>query len=166
MTLILGEQEYCYKLAHYLTKELNEAYGRERQKNPSLPNVYIVRSFRSYDDLGVPLSEFPLLKVYRNTDSFKPGTLFRGPCQGTITYSVSYPNLKELPDLMYWVSWQINKGLLKFFEDPLHQTPNKNLQNNFSSQYLISANEVTNAVYPFLRFTFNFFDYYSPDKIS
>lgn len=153
MALILGSSEYCLKLANYLRDYLNKSYAEQVLVNTELPSSIVVRSIRNYDDPHVPLSEFPLLKVYRNQDQFDRNGLSRN-VNATITYSVSYPNLDELPDLLYWASYVINKALVQFnYEHQLLELPSPNI-----SQYMLTVNEVTQAVYPFLRFQIRFLD--------
>jgi hypothetical protein len=156
MATILGNQEYCSKLAKYLADYLNQSYANEVTKNTELPSGIIVRSTRNWDDPSVPLSQFPLLKVYRNSDTFDRGGLSRDTT-ATITYSVSYPNLETLPDLLYWASYVINKGLIRY------QYTNKSLidfpsEQSNQAQYLLTVSESSNAVYPFLRFQIRFLD--------
>lgn len=153
MALILGQTERCLKLASYLRDYLNQSYSNQVLVNTDLPEGIVVRSIRNYDDPHVPLSEFPLLKVYRNQDQFDRGGLSRNT-SATITYSVSYPNLEELPDLLYWASYVVNKGLIQYNYETQHlELPSPNI-----SQYLLTVNEITQAVYPFLRFQIRFLD--------
>ena len=156
MVLILGANEYCNKLANYLRDYLNLAYSKEVANNTDLPSGIVVRSTRNWDDPSVPLSEFPLLKVYRNSETFDRGGLSRDTT-ATITYSVSFPNLEELPDLLYWVSYVLNKGLIQY------QLENKSLvdfpsETTNVAQYLLTASDFNNAVYPFLRMQIRFLD--------
>jgi hypothetical protein len=164
--LILGEKEYCYKLGSFLTDELNQAYERLRLRRPTeLPKSIVVKTFRNFDDVNVPLSEFPLLKVYRSSEMFRPGTSFRD-VTGTITYSVSYPDLRTLPDLLYWVSYKLHYLMEKYDLTVNEGLPQRDIQQNHNTQYLLTANELSQPIYPFLRFSFQFPDYYSQELQS
>ena len=161
MNVLLTENTYCRKLATYLLTFLNEQFEKEIATSSGTvdENTICVRSFRDFDDFSVPLSEFPLLKVYPNRDIYKKGTPFR-IVTGTITYSVSYPNLKVLPNLLSWVSYQINLGLLHYSKEDQHLLPPPNNE-SYVAEYLLSANELTNTVYSFLRFSFQYKDFVS-----
>lgn len=156
MSNFLTRPNSTQKLANYLQTFLNGQFDKEIEvSNNSIPdNTIIIRSVKNYDAIGIPLSEFPLLKVYKNRDIFKKGTLFR-TSQASVTYSVSYPQLEILPNLLDWMSYQINLGLMTYerTEQDLLPPPNNE---GYVGEYLLSANELTQAVFPFLRFNINF----------
>jgi hypothetical protein len=156
MASILTNPNSTQKLANYLKTFINERFAEEiALPNSGIPSgTTVIKSVRNYDDPSVPLSDFPLLKVYKNRDIFRKGTLFRNT-QGTITYAVSYPQLQVLPNLLDWLSYQINNGLLNYemAENDLLPPPN---DEGYVGEFLISANELTREVHPFLRFQINF----------
>ena len=156
MSNFLTRPNSTQKLANYLKTFLNEQFEKEIAMSGGTigSDTIIVRSFKNYDAINVPLSEFPLLKVYKNRDIFKKGTLFR-TSQGTITYSVSYPQLEVLPNLLDWMSYQINLGLMTYemAENDLLPPPNNE---GYVADFLLSANEQTQQVFPFIRFNINF----------
>jgi hypothetical protein len=154
--MILGENEYCYKLAKYLQDYLNLSFSKLSETRDDLTNQIVVRSIRNWDDPGISVKEFPCLKVYRNNDSFDRGGNSRTSL-GTITYSVSYANLKEIPDLMYWVSYKLNQGLNQFHYETKSFVDFPPKQGNQAS-YLLTASEFTQSIYPFLRFQIRFLD--------
>lgn len=161
--LVLGDKEFCYDLAQYLRDRLNERYQEERDKNTSLPDIIVVKNIRNFDDINIPLSEFPLLKVYRTSESYRPGTLYT-TCRAAITYSVTYPDLKTLPDLMYWMSKQINFLIHEYNKSRKQLLPSKIQNQNYSAQYSLMANDLSQAVYPFLRFDIGFEDLYQNEN--
>jgi hypothetical protein len=156
MSNFLTRPNSTQKLANYLKTFLNEQFEKEILASGGTigSDTIIIRSVRNVDAINVPLSEFPLLKVYKNRDIFKKGTLFR-TSQGTITYSVSYPQLEVLPNLLDWMSYQINLGLMTYemAENGLLPPPNNE---GYVAEYLLSANEQLNVVFPFIRFNINF----------
>lgn len=156
MSNFLLQPSSTKRLAVYLKDFLNTQFQEEIKASNGTINssVIVVRSYRGYDDFNVPLTEFPLLKVYKNRDIFKRNTLFRSSL-GAITYSVNYPDLEILPNLLDWVGFQINKGLLNYehAEHDLLPPPNNT---GYSCEYLLSFNEMTQQVYPFLRFNLEF----------
>lgn len=157
---LLGSEEYCSHLAHFLKDELNGAYAILRGIKPSLPEGLVVRSVRNYDAVNIPLSEFPLLKVYRTSDVFFPGTT-KCRTSGAITYSLSYPQLDALPDLLYWVSKILNYSLLKYSRTHKAAVPSNNIT-PYRTDYLLTVNEQQQVAYPFLRMGFEFLDTNDP----
>lgn len=125
------------KIGQVLVKKLNE-------------KQFIVNTYRTYDALNVPLSDFPLLCVYRITDTYRPFTLLSN-CYGVITYSLSYPQLNDLPGVLKYVADTINVALI---ENELELPPNRT--GGYRAEYRLMKNDVIQSVYPFLRFTFGF----------
>jgi len=162
MTLSLYTDEGCKHLADYLREKLNEAHieflntsdeiGEVAPKAPQQNPEPIVRSTRSYDALNVPLSEFPLIKVYRQDDSFRAGTIYF-ESSVVITYNAAYPDIERLPGLLHWVSVNVNSILIAYaLEFPL-KMPLDVRQRGNRAEYRLMTNSITNSVYPFLRFT-------------
>jgi hypothetical protein len=151
---MLYPNEYCRYLSLYLKDYLNSEYAQARLENPSLPDALIVRTAKEYDAINIPLSEFPLLKVYRGRDSYRKGTTIKD-VSATLTYSLSYPELDVLPDLLTWVSEKLNYAFMAFQRDEKSLLYTQN-PSPLSVQYLLMANEQTRTVYPFLRADFTF----------
>jgi hypothetical protein len=153
--LILGtENEYCYLLANFLRDSLNLKYQAMVDKNPSLPKRVVVRGIRNYDDPSVTITEFPLLKVFRNQDVFDGVTPYR-TTSATITYSTSYSDLEELPDLLYWVGFVLQQSFSEFKYTANDAFDLRNRQ-SFTVQYLLT--QVGNTIYPSLRANITFKD--------
>lgn len=156
---LLGENEYCLKLASFLRDFINREYVKARTLNPELQEGLIVRNIRNYDAVNVPLSEFPLLKVYRLRDTFKRATETTDPTNAAITFSVAYPDLDKLPDLLYWVGKKINLALHSYSKSNLYLLPPPQDRNgDYTVEYLLTANEQLQVVYPFLRVAIQFKD--------
>jgi hypothetical protein len=156
MSSILTAPNATQKLADFLKTFLNEQFAKEiaASGNDIPANTQVVKTALNWDAPSTPLSDFPLLKVYKNNDFYKKGTLFR-ESTGTIVYCVSYPQLTVLPNLMDWVSFTLNKGLLYYdkAEQDLLPPPNSDV---YTCDYLIMVNDAINAVYPFLKFNIRF----------
>lgn len=162
MTTSLYVDDGCKHLADYLKEELNKAYinflNTSEEIEEFAPNAAqqnpepIVRSTRFYDSLNVPLSEFPLLKVYRQNEDFRAGTIY-SESDVVITYNASYPNVDRLPGLLHWVAININSILLAYTLDFPLKSPLNVRQRGYRADYRLMTNTVTNSVYPFLRFT-------------
>ena len=157
-TFLLGENEYCRRLALFLRDYINERYQELRKEKPDLPEGLIVRNTRNYDAVNVPLSEFPLLKVYRLRDRFKRGSTTTDPTDAAITFSVAYPDLDRLPDLLYWIGKQINLGLHSYQRSTNHLLPPAQDNRDYTVEYLLTANEQLQVVFPFLRVQIQFKD--------
>ncbi len=125
------------KIAVHVMNQLNLAYPQQK----------VVQSYRTYDAYNVPTSDYPLIKVFRVTDTFKKGTTSRSS-RAVISYSLVLPDQEHLAPIMSWVSFQINKALLNsewrvcVFHEEAGDT----------AEYRIMLNEVGNPVYSFLRF--------------
>ena len=160
--LILGEHEYCQRLADHIRDSVNTQYFRIVEQRQALDPLtsfskkIVIQTTRNFDDPSVPLSAFPLLKVFRNQDTFDGVTPYR-MTSATISYSVAYPDLQELPDLLYWASWAINTALVEWSYDHNDTFDLKN-NNRRNFQYLLTVNEVTQAIYPFIRASIMFKD--------
>lgn len=158
MVTILGNSEYCLRLATYLSDFLNKEYVEERRKNPLLPDVTIVKTVKNYDSIVNNMAEFPLLKIYRSQDTFKKGTNYRISTV-TLTYALSYPQLETIGDTLYWISYKINEGLLNWDIEVKGEFYKTNPEPPNIS-YMINASELLNTVYYFLRCSFRIRDSY------
>ena len=155
---LLGEDEYCRKLACFLRDFINEKYKEAQEENTDLPEGLIIRNIRNYDAVNVPLAEFPLLKVYRLRDRFKRASETTDPTDAAITYSVAYPDLDKLPDLLYWMGRQINLGLHSYQRRDKSLLPPAQDNRDYTVEYLLTANEQLQVVFPFLRIQIQFKD--------
>ena len=157
-TYLIGEKEYCYKLAVFLRDFINAEYNKARDNNPNLPEGTIIRNIRNYDAVNVPLSDFPLLKVYRLRDRFARASYVTDPTDAAITFSVAYPDLDRLPDLLYWMGRKLNRGLHSYAKQDLQLLPPPQDNRDYTVEYLLTANEQMQVVYPFLRIQIQFKD--------
>jgi hypothetical protein len=157
-TYLIGQEEYCYKLAVFLRDYINTKYNEAREVNPELPEGTIIRNIRNYDAVNIPLSDFPLLKVYRLRDTFKRASFTTDPTDAAITFSVAYPDLDRLPDLLYWMGRQLNMALHSYAKRDLHLLPPPQDNRDYVVEYLLTANEQMQVVYPFLRIQIQFKD--------
>jgi hypothetical protein len=155
---LIGENEYCLKLARFLRDFVNNEYVKLRETRPELKDGLVIRNIRNYDAVNIPLSEFPILKVYRLTDTFKRATETTDFTTGAITYSVVYPDLDKLPDLLYWIGRKLNIGLHSYSRRDLNLQPPPQENRDYTVNYLLTANEQMQVVYPFLRIQFQFKD--------
>lgn len=156
MSNVLTADNSTSKLATFLRTFLNTQFAKEIvASNGEIPsNTVVIRGVTNWDDPSTPLTDFPLLKVYKNTDNFRKGTTFR-ESNGAVVYCISYPQLNVLPNLLDWMAYQINLGLLTYERTEQDIFPPIN-NSGYVAQYLISVNEATQSIYPFLRFDINF----------
>lgn len=133
-------------LAEYLFEYINKEYFAFIEANPGLKQTLgevAVRTYRTYDAYDPPNTGFPLLKVYRVNDMWKPGKLTR-TSNVSISYSLVVPQQDKLMPFLNWVSYQINKLLLS-------PTCPVKIEPGVRVQYRTMINEVGQNIYSFLR---------------
>lgn len=117
-------------------------------QNTALPAPQAVMGIRSYDAFNVPNYEFPLLKVYRTSDSYSMGKTIRvSPV--VAAYCLILPEQEELQGSMAWVSKTVNKLLLNS-----QSRFCAIVQEGFRAEYRTMLNEMVMPVYAFLRMYF------------
>lgn len=137
----------CYAIANYLMDGLNTALKEK------YPKHIAVRDTVCYDAINPDLSRFPLLKVYRTTDTYSD---FVNETSAVIAYCMSFPDIDKLPGIMRWVSKQINR-LIRLWSLALHGCkPTIPIDQELKAEYRIMVNEVSQPVYAFLRISFVF----------
>lgn len=140
-------------IAKYLYEYINKDYFSYIEANPSIRQSLgdiAIRTYRTYDAYGVTNQEFPLLKVYRVSDNWKPGKLLRNSSI-SISYSLVLPQQDKLMPLLNWISYEINKHLLS----PSCQVK---IDPGVRVQYRTMINELGQAIYSFLRADINITD--------
>lgn len=140
-------------LAKYLFENINRDYFSYIESHPGLRQSLgdiAIRTYKTYDAYGLANQEFPLLKVYRVSDSWKPGKLIRSSSI-SISYSLVLPQQDKLMPLLNWVSYQINKHLL-------NTSCQVKIDPGVRVQYRTMMNEVGQAIYSFLRADINITD--------
>ena len=136
----------CYTLAKYLADGLNyDLYQREGKK--------AVSNILDYDGLTVDTSQFPLLKVYRLSDSHKNDQSLRNSNM-VVTYSLIAPQQQELPGILNWLSVSINYLLDYYHYNHQHCDWNVELGDR-TAEYKIVYSEINNFAYPFFRIPFS-----------
>lgn len=93
----------CKDIVDFLAHELNLAYTKEN----------IVRSVRHYDAYNVPFQSYPLLKVYRLSDTFSIDNSIRESQMG-LSYCLLNAELDRLPGITNWVAETITYLLRKY----------------------------------------------------
>lgn len=140
-------------IAKYLFEFINKDYFSYIEANPTIRQSLgdiAIRTYRTYDAYGVANQEFPLLKVYRVSDSWKPGKLIRSSSI-SISYSLVLPQQDKLMPLLNWVSFEINKHLL-------NTSCQVKIDPGVRVQYRTMISEVGQAIYSFLRADINITD--------
>ena len=151
-------QDYVLlNLGFFLQKNLNELGVVQFKKKPDLHDgsyPQIVRSVYPMDFPGISNLEYPVLKLQRLSCSSFRYTGGNGvrTCNVSITYSVTHPLLKILPNLLNWVDYHLQSLLLK--NELTH--PDKPIQKDLlfaadRSEYRTLVNNATQIEYPFLR---------------
>ena len=137
----------CQALAIYLMQGLNTAIKVIH------PNHVAVRSVTCYDAVNPDLSRFPLIKVYRTTDTYKD---FSSTTQAEIPYCMTFPDVDKLPGILRWVSREVNRLLRERSLGDGYCDPRINVEQELKAEYRLMVNEVSQPVYAFLRFNFSF----------
>lgn len=133
-------------IAQYLMDGLNERINR------ILDNVIAVRAFDCYNSLPGDLSRFPLLKVYRTTDTFKH---YSTEGQAVIGYCLSFPDEERIPGILRWVAVNINALLREYALNHHGCSPTIDYQQEFRAEYrVMSLNG--EPVYSLLQVNFQF----------
>jgi hypothetical protein len=145
------EDRMCSKIAKYLADGLNCTFRRY----PDLQNSIVVRSIYDYDAIGIDLSSFPVLKVFRREDRFI-STTGKSITQATAAYCLSFPDQRKLPGMMRWVARLIDILLLKY--NAIHEGCFNNviIQNDRRAQYRILLDNLKQPVYAYLSVNFEF----------
>lgn len=133
-------------LAEYLFEYLNKEFRTFIDANPALRSSLgdvAVRTYRTYDAYDPSTTAFPLLKVYRVNDVWKPGKLIR-TSNVSVSYSLVVPQQDKLMPFLNWVSFQINKLLLT-------SSCQVKIEPGIRVQYRTMINENGQNIYSFLR---------------
>lgn len=83
-----------------------------RDLNRAYPDYQIVRTTRTYDAFLVPLTEFPLLKIFRLSDNYSQVDL--AGTSVTIAYCLVNADIERMPGLTHWVGERIVRSLHSF----------------------------------------------------
>lgn len=140
-------------IAKYLFEYINKDYFTYIESHPGLRQSLgdiAIRTYKTYDAYGLANQEFPLLKVYRVSDNWKPGKLIRNSSI-SISYSLVLPQQDKLMPLLNWISYQINKHLM-------NTSCQVKIEPGVRVQYRTMMNELGQAIYSFLRADINITD--------
>lgn len=131
------------KILQYLKKRLNE-FGQETH------GIDLVKGIRDYDSFNVPLTEFPLLKVYRVSDNFVPN------CAKVVSfikvdYCLSYPQNENLSSVCNSITKYIHRAINR-----LDVEINLNVDKSYTRQggYQIVSGANSQSVYAVISYTF------------
>jgi hypothetical protein len=103
----------CEFIANYIANEVNETFYDALRYN-------VIKSIRTFNDLFVPLTDFPVLKVYRSseTNSFNEveiSTKFK------IIYALAFTQKTKVADISSFVGREIRRVLSTGSLDNLYQ---------------------------------------------
>lgn len=87
-------------LAEYLYDGLNATFYESLRSN-------IVKSYRPFNDIYPPLSDFPLLKVYPTSETRFSELAKPAITQYVIDYIMAFPKLKSVPDVSRFVGKEL-----------------------------------------------------------
>lgn len=142
-----SQDKFLLKLGKYIADGINPAYLTH------CPEEIAIRDIVDYDAVNIDTSRFPLLKLYRQTDNHESGR--SRETKAIIAYCLTFPQQDRLPGLMQYMSQAINI-MLDSFAYKHEQCPENVIVEDRTAEYRIAVSEVTNSIYPFLRFNFTF----------
>jgi hypothetical protein len=139
--MAIPKDEFCTLIAEYVSNHLNRAYS----------DAIVVKSYRGYDAVNVPYEDFPVLKVYRESDS---GTIDRIDAETRlrISYALVLPDMESLAGILAWVREQICEAIRLYNLQSQGQAPRFNPA--YSADYRNMLNELTYKVHSFLTLSF------------
>ena len=136
-------------IAEYLKSGLNERLSEV------YANTIAVRHVVNYNSLPTDLSCFPLLKVYRNSESF---TDYHNTTKAVAGYCLSFPEEEKIPGILRWVSVNINELLRELAIAHRGCSPEIDLEQEFTSEYRVMSLR-GEPLYSLLQFNFTFKEY-------
>lgn len=145
-----NEDEVLRDIAVYVADGLNFGFTFK------VPGELAVRSIVDYDALNPDLSRFPLLKVYRQTDTFNGKEERTTKC--IISYCIAFPDQDKLPGILQWVAIAIDKLLFNYAQTHEH-CPMNVITEERIAEYRMLLNELGTPVYAFLKFNFKIIEY-------
>lgn len=139
--------KFLLKLGRYIADGINHDYLRH------CPEEIAIRDIIDYDAVNIDVSRFPLLKLYRQSDTYEQMDV--GETKAIIAYCLTYPQQDRLPGLIKYMSKAINIMLDDYHYN--HDDCSSNVMSeDRTAEYRIMVSEVTKDIYPFLRFNFTF----------
>lgn len=145
----LVQDELCVTLSRYLAEGLNAKFLKEFPLYTD-KNIKLVKSIRAYDDPQIPLDQFPVLKVIRNSDIYIRGNFKYRKTQLSITYACSFADITNLQGILVYVSEFICESLQEFALTHKYQLPN-DFKDTLSVSYGTGMSQLSQAVFPFLN---------------
>lgn len=142
-TKLFFEDDIVRKILLILKDRLNY-YGQKDFK------INLVNGIRDFDTYNVPLTEFPLLKVFRISDSFKPDTA-KKISTIKIEYCLSYPNQENLSS----VCNNINKYIHHIINSLESQINLSIIKNDRLSAYKIVGGANSQSVFGVVEYVFS-----------
>ena len=117
MTQILDRPNYpsgfdfididCKRLGEYLANEVNETFSTALGYN-------IIKTLKPFNDIFIPLTDFPVLKVYKSSEQALDFLSNIADTQFTISYSLAYTQAAKTADLSVIVGRELVR-LLKVY---------------------------------------------------
>ena len=129
-------------ITDFVKQELNK-------KSQEVLNINLVNSVRYFDDPNVPLTDYPMLKVFRTTDLFFPQST-KQTSQLTLRYCLSYEQMDQIAPLTAIISKLLNSIL----NDSFSKIQIEILSKPQRAEYRTLYSENLSAVYAFLNYYF------------
>jgi hypothetical protein len=101
------------ELVAYMRDYLNEQYANTYGKGK------LVATTREYDAYLVPLTDFPLLKMFRRSLDYETVNLRQSSVSAVLSFANA--DIEEMPALLYWVSNNFVRGIYQWGIDNPHK---------------------------------------------
>jgi hypothetical protein len=139
--------ETLEKIALYLKTYLNKAVPEDLKTK----GILAVRTTMTADYMNVPLTEYPVLKLYRLSSQYKRDLSLR-TSMIALTYSLSYPHLKAVPGLLNFIDYHMMNALINWqFDEECMPYDYKLRMLPQNTEYRLLYNSFTQETTPFLR---------------
>jgi hypothetical protein len=137
------EDPTIVKIAAYLKREINSITSEHL-------GIIAINSTKTYDAYNIPRHEFPVLKVFRSSDIYRPEVALM-TSSIIARYCLTYPDQEKLMPLCTFVSQIIHHCLNDFHTKIGIEV----LKDSRRAEYRVSENEAGQPVFAFLNFYFN-----------
>lgn len=94
----------CKFIAEYLYKEVNETFYSSLRSN-------IIKTYRTWNDIAIPLTDFPVLKVYTTDEEISENDPYTST-GFNIVYALAFTSKPKVGDVSRFVTREIIRNLV------------------------------------------------------
>ncbi len=93
----------CRRIAVYLYEQVNQVFSNT--------GVQMIKTFRTWNDIQIPIVDYPVLKVYASSESTLENNSYLST-QFTIAYGLAYTVKPKVGDVSRFVTKEIIRSLI------------------------------------------------------